>query len=1550
MAFIYGSSAIPAVGITGPTGPTGPRGATGATGPTGPTGSTGPGGLTGDIIYAFERLFPGGTFGDPELDGAKFLLDVRAKRIDPETLEENEISISELLTDVDNQTGIYPYITGPTGFNPSAADLFNLGTGVTFAFGLSGTTYNFRSITASGSLQATSDGNDIIISSTTTVGKSVTTDIVNNTLLYVGEKDTVSSTGISTFDSGDNRDVLDFKSGEGVTSPALNVTSVLRGYSVVQATGPGPGPVPVPGGTAEAHYDISKSDVITLYADPSGGPLAIAGFTGDFPLGYSITKTLFVRGGNVIQFPPNVFFETGENYFTCGTDVLSLTTTDGGENWYAVFTARGYDTSGCETTGNVPGSCCFFQTAEGQTIDPNFVEQALIDAGGIFVCTDYQTSAECDAVGGNFNPLQSCADGCGELGGVCCSDGRCQSNISAALCQSIAGTFFPAAVCENNTFSYQIEGQFGEVSTFTIPFNPEGPNYAEPIEEGRFCFDFCQPTVPCCVNGVCIGDNLTRIQCEFIYGGISTPPDDLYPDGYTCTTDDIDQSEKTCCEEFERYGACCIPFIDPDGDGVFTPPPGLPQSVGGPGQGGDGGLCAEAAVTDPTTGLIVCGVGVSTCIDCCLENPNLPYCRQDGFIDNNGNFISYPGINPDSIQLPVDTGEGQVGICLDTDPDTGEPLSHIRCKEFGGIFQGDGTNCATTNCCFGNAAKAVCCLKKQGVVNEGGGAEGAIYYTYIDECVEVEGPEDCPQCVGTYKEGVSCEDNPCLDEAGAPGYMRFELEQSDNPIPDIPGYEGYFCAAPVTTTPRRSQQNGSGVDETLLGAFEGSQDNKTIKGVSEWIKFQTQVADWAPWIDAVKYGGDNCWSSSETCGDNKDNCESRNRIRQFVPPQCSSIRGAADYIAACYPPTTDEDVDGFLRFFSTRTTPGNLLSASALIGVRSWVEYENGNGNIPTACFFYSNDVYRPVDQYYEKQARSMFGYELIGASCFDSIGVPNGTYPSGWAYGRGFAYVLRDENNQFYNSGGFPLIDETPLAGTFSFNEEYMGLYALASPRHDPRRVDYNGEFNACSGSQGESDLLEGSVLGLHTGVTSVRGSAGYELSGFDEGSLVWVTRSDKNTFPEDLGRCCGVNGVCRQSTEAWCNCFAPSGSIWKRGEGCLGNPCGGPPPPPPGEDCCDPTASNYNEAECESGAVVSCPENKCCTYVGGCTDPNASNYNPDAVDDDGSCTYSGACCGQCEQTDGNGNAIFGICSELQGSGVQNLIIQCAGLGGQFQGLNSKCRDNPCDTCPEPRFGCMDSKACNYDSNANVDQGCEYCPDGDSCGGPVCCDPTARNYDSSGDDISVCCDNSRCEYEVPGCTDSGACNYDSEATQDDGTCVYAGCTDKDGNATNYDPSASVACDCDNPNNDCCRYEDDDDDIEGCTDETACNWNPKANIDDGSCYYPDSFGNCGEGGGGSPTMFNRQSTGIQEGIYGKNLPINFGKDVGGFNPVRPTGNAGQERVSGGFFKTTYDNFNSTEINYSFYLARKIVNGECVTMNCPEIAGVDNYCRYLEDCE
>jgi hypothetical protein len=54
---------------------------------------------------------------------------------------------------------------------------------------------------------------------------------------------------------------------------------------------------------------------------------------------------------------------------------------------------------------------------------------------------------------------------------------------------------------------------------------------------------------------------------------------------------------------------------------------------------------------------------------------------------------------------------------------------------------------------------------------------------------------------------------------------------------------------------------------------------------------------------------------------------------------------------------------------------------------------------------------------------------------------------------------------------------------------------------------------------------------------------------------------------------------------------------------------------------------------------------------------------------------------------------------------------------------------------------------------------------------------------------------------EVDGCTDPQACNYDPDATDDDGSCDYSTCA-------------------------------------GCTDSSACNYSPSAEVDDGSCTYP----------------------------------------------------------------------------------------------------------------
>ena len=75
--------------------------------------------------------------------------------------------------------------------------------------------------------------------------------------------------------------------------------------------------------------------------------------------------------------------------------------------------------------------------------------------------------------------------------------------------------------------------------------------------------------------------------------------------------------------------------------------------------------------------------------------------------------------------------------------------------------------------------------------------------------------------------------------------------------------------------------------------------------------------------------------------------------------------------------------------------------------------------------------------------------------------------------------------------------------------------------------------------------------------------------------------------------------------------------------------------------------------------------------------------------------------------------------------------------------------------------------------------------------------------------------------YDVDGCTDESANNYNNSATNDDGSCTYSGCMDS--TATNYNPLATT-------DDGSCNFS-------GCMDSIAFNYNPFASIDDGSCDY-----------------------------------------------------------------------------------------------------------------
>jgi len=174
---------------------------------------------------------------------------------------------------------------------------------------------------------------------------------------------------------------------------------------------------------------------------------------------------------------------------------------------------------------------------------------------------------------------------------------------------------------------------------------------------------------------------------------------------------------------------------------------------------------------------------------------------------------------------------------------------------------------------------------------------------------------------------------------------------------------------------------------------------------------------------------------------------------------------------------------------------------------------------------------------------------------------------------------------------------------------------------------------------------------------------------------------------------------------------------------------------------------------------------------------------------------------------------------------------------------------------CQTLEDGCMDPIACNYDANADIDDGtCDYsCLYG-------CMSAAACNYDP----IAIYDDGS-CYFNcVYGCVDSIACNFNPEANTDDGTCIFLqvcvpGCTDAV--ACNYDPSATYengTCDftclfgcleegaCNYAfeaiyNDFSCSY---DCYAQGCTDPLACNFNMYAITDDGSCLFDACIQGC----------------------------------------------------------------------------------------------------------
>ena len=182
------------------------------------------------------------------------------------------------------------------------------------------------------------------------------------------------------------------------------------------------------------------------------------------------------------------------------------------------------------------------------------------------------------------------------------------------------------------------------------------------------------------------------------------------------------------------------------------------------------------------------------------------------------------------------------------------------------------------------------------------------------------------------------------------------------------------------------------------------------------------------------------------------------------------------------------------------------------------------------------------------------------------------------------------------------------------------------------------------------------------------------------------------------------------------------------------------------PGDDCNDFDSSTTNDTYDSNCNCIGTASNN------GCTDSSACNYDQNANTEDNSCTYPGDSCNDFDSSTSN----------------DTYDSNCICIGTTSNN------------------GCTDSSACNYDQNANTeDNSCVY--PGDSC--------DDNNANTINDTINSNCDCQGTTSES-GCMDSSACNYNTNANTDDNSCVYPGDSCDDNNSNTINDTINANCDC----------------------------------------------------------------------------------------------------------------------------------------------------------
>ena len=238
------------------------------------------------------------------------------------------------------------------------------------------------------------------------------------------------------------------------------------------------------------------------------------------------------------------------------------------------------------------------------------------------------------------------------------------------------------------------------------------------------------------------------------------------------------------------------------------------------------------------------------------------------------------------------------------------------------------------------------------------------------------------------------------------------------------------------------------------------------------------------------------------------------------------------------------------------------------------------------------------------------------------------------------------------------------------------------------------------------------------------------------------------------------------------------------------------------------------------------------CDCVIVGCTDEEATNYNEEAFLDDCSCVYENDCPSisfnttdsslgwQINNMSGEtileynttGNEIGNYCGNYCFEEGCYIITMTSTWNGGWGGTTLDI-GNESFTLPQGSEGIA---AFAY----NTDMNCEF----------GCTDPDASNYNAD-----AILDDGSCV--LFGCTITAACNYNPNATAFDGSCYYCYMDD-----CNTYPSDFYDCDgnCfDQDGDGVCDSEE----IIGCLDPEACNYNQNA-TELGMCEYPEIYYDC----------------------------------------------------------------------------------------------------------